>query len=392
MVSLLAVLYLLILPWIVIRLSEHWSWINKVSPMTVLYAVGLGVGNSGLLNSDFTSVCNTFSSLAVPFAIPLMLMGCSLSQWSTKKALKVFLSGLFSVLIVTLAGFYLFKGKGSLSYENYAQVCAVATGIYTGGIPNIGAIAQGVGMSHELYLLVTSTDLIVTALYLLFVIFCGKPFFRFLLPSAKTPGAVLSDVPASSSYPSAGADRPFRPFSKALRKGSFFLIVLTLLIVAISYAASLLPAGDGPNMTVLILMLSSLAIGCSFLPSVRKQTQSFPMGLYCVYVFCLSIATMVNVKDLDMAGNIAILYYIFFIIFGSIVLQVVFAKLLKLDGDSVLAGSVSLINSPPFVPLVAAILDNKDIVVLGISIGLLGYMVGNYLGIGIYHLLMALPS
>ena len=52
--------------------------------------------------------------------------------------------------------------------------------------------------------------------------------------------------------------------------------------------------------------------------------------------------------------------------------------------------SVALINSPPFVPLAAALLNNKDIVILGITIGLLGYMLGNYLGIGLYHLLFAL--
>ncbi|MBQ3949373.1 MAG: DUF819 family protein, partial [Bacteroidales bacterium] len=71
-------------------------------------------------------------------------------------------------------------------------------------------------------------------------------------------------------------------------------------------------------------------------------------------------------------------------------LQILFAKMLKIDGDSVMVCSVALINSPPFVPLAAALLNNKDIVILGITIGLLGYMLGNYLGIGLYHLLFAL--
>jgi uncharacterized membrane protein len=40
--------------------------------------------------------------------------------------------------------------------------------------------------------------------------------------------------------------------------------------------------------------------------------------------------------------------------------------------------------------MVAATLNNKDVVLTGISIGLLGYAVGNYLGIGIYELLLLL--
>ena len=63
---------------------------------------------------------------------------------------------------------------------------------------------------------------------------------------------------------------------------------------------------------------------------------------------------------------------------------------MKIDGDSVLVSSISLINSPPFVPMVAALLGNKDIIVLGITVGLLGYMLGNYMGIGIFHLLTSL--
>lgn len=90
---------------------------------------------------------------------------------------------------------------------------------------------------------------------------------------------------------------------------------------------------------------------------------------------------------MDLLGSLNILAYITFVIFGSLILQILFARLFKIDGDSVLVCSVALINSPPFVPLVAALLNNKDIVILGISIGLLGYMLGNYLGIGLYHLL-----
>ena len=76
--------------------------------------------------------------------------------------------------------------------------------------------------------------------------------------------------------------------------------------------------------------------------------------------------------------------------FGSLLLQLLFAKLLKIDGDLTLTASISLINSPPFVPMVAAVLNNKSVILPGISIGLLGYAVGNYLGIGLFMLLSAL--
>ena len=68
-------------------------------------------------------------------------------------------------------------------------------------------------------------------------------------------------------------------------------------------------------------------------------------------------------------------------------LQILFSRIFKLDGDLMLASSIALINSPPFVPMVAAVLKNRDVILPGIAIGLLGYAVGNYLGVGMFWLL-----
>ncbi|MBR4714961.1 MAG: DUF819 family protein [Bacteroidales bacterium] len=387
--TVLSIIYLLGVPLLVMQLAKRWNWIEKVSPMTVLYLIGLAVAN--LLPTDdgifsLNTATNTlFSNLAVPLAIPLMLMGCDMNNWQIGKAFKVFLSGLLSVLIVTVAGYFIFRSSYS-NPKGFAQVCAVATGIYTGGIPNMGAIKQAVGMPHQTYLYITSYDLIVTGLYLVFVIFFGKKVFRTLLGSGK-----IKSSNAGTQTNSDDESVKVNPFDREHLKTSLLAIAITLAIAAISYAVSLIASRDGsPNMTVLILLLTTLAIAASFLPPMRKQQHSFDLGLYCVYVFCLAIASACNVREMDIAGSLPILYYLGFIILGSLILQILFAKLLKIDGDSVMVCSVALINSPPFVPLAAALLNNKDIVILGITIGLLGYMLGNYLGIGLYHLLFAL--
>ena len=392
--SVITILYLLGIPLLVMRLAKRWSWIDKVSPMTVLYIVGLAVANlipkgNGIFNVDL-DINTLFSNLAVPLAIPLMLMGCDMNHWQIGKAFKVFLSGLVSVLIVTIIGFFIFQPADHTpeDYKGFAQVCAVATGIYTGGIPNMGAIKQAVGMPHQTYLYITSYDLIVTGLYLVFIIFFGKTVFRKLLPVQKKSS---NSATSKTEETSVTDDAKVNPFEKSHLKANLIAIGITLVIAALSYGASLLTSKDGsPNMTVLILLLTTLAIAASFLPSMKQQQHSFDLGLYCVYVFCLAIATACNVRDMDIAGSLPILYYLGFIILGSLVLQIIFAKLLKIDGDSVMVCSVALINSPPFVPLAAALLNNKNIVVLGITIGLLGYMLGNYLGIGIFHLLLTI--
>ena len=367
-------------------LAHKWTWIDKVSPMSVLYIIGLLVANftpwmrtPGLLDLD-----NLLGSICIPLAIPLMLMSCSLANWSAKTAVKAFFSGLIAVLIVSVAGFFLFRNNDDP--RHFAQICAVSIGIYTGGIPNMRAIAQGVGMDQETYLYLSSFDLIVTGLYLVFIICFGRPFFRKLLPHNT---AKAQNIPFAENNVS-----PSEPLQNASVLSQIGVIVTAFLIAAVSYLLSTL-FSESLSTPMLILILTTLAIAASFLPFVKKSNQlsesqsrikPFDLGLYFVYVFCFSIANACDVRQMDLEGSLNILWYILFVIFGSLVLQILFARLIHLDSDSTMVTSVALINSPPFVPLAAALLDNKDVIVLGITVGLLGYMFGNYLGLGFFFL------
>jgi len=380
MSSILYLVYLLGVPLAVMLLARKWTWIDKVSPMAVLYVIGLLVANLTSLISNSTALNETVGNLCILLAIPLMLMSCNLRNWSAAGTLKAFFSGITAILIVTVAGFFLFRN--GQDPKHFAQICAVSVGIYTGGIPNMGAIARGVDMDQATYLFITSYDLIVTGLYLVFVILFGRPVFRKLLPPPNYTSA--TSVTSSTS-----ATSPTRISSILIP------LAVTLVIAAGAYMASTLFPEDIAT-PMLILILTTLSVGASFLPFVRratqpedpsKQSRSFTMGLYFIYVFCFSIANACDVRQMDLGGSLNILAYISFVIFGSLILQILFARLVKLDSDLTLTTSVTLVNSPPFVPMVAGLLGNKDVIVPGITIGLIGYMVGNYIGLGLFFLL-----
>jgi uncharacterized membrane protein len=52
---------------------------------------------------------------------------------------------------------------------------------------------------------------------------------------------------------------------------------------------------------------------------------------------------------------------------------------------------VSAVCSPPFVPAVAAALKNKSIIISGLTTGIVGYAIGNYLGISLAYLFRSIP-
>jgi len=381
------ILYLFIVPLLVVLAAKKWPIIEKISPMVILYIIGLTIGNIGIVGESAKAVCTDVSNVVVLLSIPLMLLGCDFSNWSTGTVLKVFLVGLFSVLAVTVSGFFMFRGQAveaGLDTADFARVSAAMTGIYTGGIPNFAPVSKAVDLPQHLFLLVSGYDLVVTSLYLIFIVVLGRPLVRWLFPKKEHASTLSDDVETISETEIATDSKSFwqKVGNRAIGIG------VAVVLVAVSYGLSLILPIENTT-AIIIITLTTLALLLSFWKPIKKLEGTFDVGLYFVYVFCLAVATMVNVHDLEFSKYLFILYYIAFAVFGSLVLQILFAKIFKIDGDMTLAASISLINSPPFVPMVAAVLHNKEVILPGIAIGLLGYAVGNYLGIGIFMLLSA---
>ena len=76
-----------------------------------------------------------------------------------------------------------------------------------------------------------------------------------------------------------------------------------------------------------------------------------------------------------------------FAVFVSLLVHAIICRVLKVDADSMTITSVAFINSPPFVPMVAAAMQNKRVLVTGLSAGIVGYAIGNHLGVIIAELL-----
>ena len=162
---------------------------------------------------------------------------------------------------------------------------------------------------------------------------------------------------------------------------------LSVMIIGISMGISYLISGKVDNMLILILTMTTLSIAASFLPFVKKNEKSYDAGMYLVLVFSLVVASMVDVTAIDYRSGVNIIMYITFVIFCSLVLSVILAKIFKVDSDTMVITSVALVNSPLFVPMIAESMKNKKVIITGITVGVIGYAVGNYLGIIVSELL-----
>jgi uncharacterized membrane protein len=112
--------------------------------------------------------------------------------------------------------------------------------------------------------------------------------------------------------------------------------------------------------------------------------------MYFIYIFCIVVASMADLTELDITRSLNLLGYLLFVVFGSLFIQALLAKIFKIDADTMIISSVTFINSPPFVPMMVAAMKNRRVLVTGLTLGIIGYAVGNYLGFLMSELLKLL--
>ena len=137
-------------------------------------------------------------------------------------------------------------------------------------------------------------------------------------------------------------------------------------------------------------MITTLGVVASFFDSVRKLEVSYDAGMYLIYIFSIAIASMADFSNLQMEGGINLLMYVIVAVFLSLAIHALFCQLLRIDADSMISSSVAFINSPPFVPMAAAALRNKNALVTGLAAGIVGYALGNHFGVLMAKLLSML--
>ena len=376
--NILLILIYLLAPAGVMWLCRKVSWLGKIGPVLVLYVLGIILGNVWH-PTGMAAIQEVLSSTAVPLAIPLMLFGCTFRKGETRSQVLAVIAGMASVIIVVIAGYLIF-GR---NIPDGAKIGGMLTGVYTGGTVNLAAIKVMLGVPEETFILLNSYDMVISFLYLTFLIAIGIKLFRKFLPGSEAENGD-SIEPVAQVHDDKEKNSVLQKVREYFRI-EWFPLVATVVIIGISAGIGALAGGW--FMTVFILLLTTLGIAASFWKPLRECKYNEPTAMYFIYIFSIVVASMADLSKLDLSGGLNMLGYLTLVIFGSLLLNVLLAKLLKIDADTTVICSVSFICSPPFVPMMAAVMKNRRVVVIGLSAGIIGYAAGNYLGFLISQLL-----
>ena len=376
--NILLIIFYLIAPAGVLFICRKNKVFNKIGPVLTLYLLGVLVANIGIFPTEETAYqkifgfMESFSGALIPLALPMILFGCNFKKFSLGKSVGAFLIGAFSVSAFVFAGYLFFRNNLG---EEGPQMGAALTGQYLGGAANLAAIKQMLGLSADNFVILSTCNLIVSFFYLMFLMGGGVKIARWIVGKrgGKEQNVNLEEYTEENPYKEFGKKKSLIQLGKVL--------VAAAVVMGISvFIGKLLGKDGGISMVALILSITTLSLLLTTWKEVRTWDKSYDAGMYLIYVFCLVMATMADLSKIDWHQSLYILLFQAVIIFGSLLLTVLLAKLFRIDADTAVITSDTLINSPLCVPMIAATMKNKDVIMTGIANGLLGYAVGNYIG------------
>ncbi|MBC8511665.1 MAG: DUF819 family protein [Dehalococcoidia bacterium] len=372
------ILFFILFPALVIYLCQRFTPLNRLGSVVICYAVGILIGNIGVLPENIFDTQDMLMTLTIPIAIPLIFFSIDIKRWSrlAGKSLLSFAFALVGVVITVCAGYFLFRG---LVGGEAWKVGGMLIGVYTGGTPNLAAIGTALQIDPTVYVAAHTSDVAVGAIWFLILITVLQRVLLKFLPAFQSAGGEnqSQDEVNFDSY-----------------VGIFQRKVILPLLGAFGIAIGIFAVGAGLTfvvpkdyaMVVAILTVSTLGIAFSFVPAVRRIPMTFQFGQYLILIFCLAVSSMADIKELLTTAP-AMIGFVAFVYFISVAIHVALSAIARIDADTVIITSVAALYSPPFVPMVASVLKNKEIVVSGVITGIIGWVVGTYLGIAIAYTL-----
>ena len=413
MTIVLLILFYILFPVLIIYATCNNTLLNRIGSVVIAYAVGLLMGNIGVLpgmtdayhflvqgnvalpvdqaqalfeqgkitagdlvHNKVASVQDMITTITIPLAIPLLLFSLNVKKWF-RLAGSTFLSlvlALTSVFVVVVAGFFIFKDK----IPELGKIAGMLIGIYSGGTPNLASIKEALNVDPDIFIMTHTADLVIGAICLLFLLTVAQRFFLLFLPpfrqfaDKETTERLTREAQEMDSYQGI--------FSREVLPKLLLAILLSVLILAIGAGLGML-VPKRSMMAVVILTITTLGILFSLIPYVNKIKKTFQTGMYLIIVFCLVVSSMADLRGMINVEYLDLLLYVALVYFGSLFIHILLSMIFRLDADTVIITSTAMIYSPPFVPVVAAALKNRDIIISGLTTGIIGYVVGNYLGI-----------
>ena len=358
--------------------SEHKKWFGKLSgilvtmiSMSLLAMAGVvPVASNPTIKVD---VYEMVFSYFIPISIPMLLFSSNILKIvkESGKLLVAYILGAIGIVIGCFIA-YSFIDLGT----DAGNTAGVIAATLIGGSVNFIAAAEILNFStNPLFTATIAVDNFVSNLYTLFLFLTPSLLFlaRFFVKPKKENEVEDTAVSEKTKFPMTLERIAVSVFIAALIAGLGSLLA--------PYLQSLLHT----KLNLSILVITILAVlAANLFPKRLKPLEdtAFSLGLWMMYIFLAVIGAATNVTQIFSIGPAVLGFYLSIMVFHFL-FMLALAKLFKLDVYEVVISSAANIMGPSVAAPMAASMGQKKLVTPAILVGILGYIIGTFIGVSI---------
>lgn len=358
--------------------SEHKKWFGKLSgilvtmiSMSLLAMAGVvPVASNPTIKVD---VYEMVFSYFIPISIPMLLFSSNILKIvkESGKLLVAYTLGAIGIVIGCFIA-YSFIDLGADSGNTAGVIAATLIG----GSVNFIAAAEILNFStNPLFTATIAVDNFVSNLYTLFLFLTPSLLFlaRFFVKPKKENEVEDTKAIEKAKFPMTLERIAVSVFIAALIAGLGNLLA--------PYLQSLLHT----KLNLSILVITVLAVlAANLFPKRLKPLEdtAFSLGLWMMYIFLAVIGAATNMTQIFSIGPAVLGFYLSIMIFHFLFMMML-AKLFKLDVYEVVISSAANIMGPSVAAPMAASMGQKKLVTPAILVGILGYIIGTFIGVSI---------
>jgi uncharacterized membrane protein len=354
------------------------------------------LSNTGIIPGE-SPTYNFLMGDGVYFGIALILLSVDLKSvlQAGPGMLAAFGIGAVGTIVGAITGGFLLAGLvGPETWKLAGQF----TGTYTGGGANFAAVGREFGTSPDLFSAATAADVIITAVWMMVClavpVLLGRPGNHGTPAggSASTGGTVtprLAETGKTSPDESQAspADDPETPatleqsLNSSVRPVSM-TAAAALVVVAVGavwgagFLAKVLPVIPE------VLWLTTLVLVLAQVPAIKGLPGGALFGNYLILLFLASNGARSVVANLVAMGPPVFYYAIITVALHGVVIFGI-GRLAKLDMATLAVASQANVGGAASAIALASARGYHDRLVPGVAVGLIGYAIGNYLGIAV---------
>ncbi|MBU0546556.1 DUF819 family protein [Patescibacteria group bacterium] len=374
-IGILAVIFMIPVFFLWLERKTKWKIFDYLPAIIWIFLTPIILSNLNIIPKS-SPVYNTFKSFAVPIFIVLMLLDINIRE-SIKVAWRsagVLIVGSIGIVVGLVISFALLKN--GLPPDAWSGFGALA-GSWIGGTGNLAAVAEGLRTPPEDVGMVVLVDNFVYIIYFPIILTCkrwAKWFNKFSRVSQKDIDHFNQEV--------ADIEKKTHEvhFTDVITLVGFgFLVILVSKWLA-NYFPEFPPVFT--DKTWFILLVTTFGILLSATP-LKKLPGTEPISMTFVYIYMTMMGAQADLSQIGasvwflVAGFICIAVHFVFVILSS--------RLFKIDVSMAAVASVAAVGGAASGP-VAAGYHREELVPISIMLALIGYAIGNYLGVATAYL------